>query len=163
MAEVKIPYKVILDGLDAERNELEAYAAAKSLEGLTWALSTTINFAATGKYKSRGDLSRSVKIYMSPARQGSFIIAMNAWVVANPFLAVVALGGGVGVVTPYVNKTIEYVFGKALGSISEIPGGFKRYYGRLSKEEKNQLEILVQRIEPPLSRCHIPLVGMAVS
>lgn len=143
-----------MDGLDAERNELEAYTAAKSLEGLTWALSTTINFAATGKYKSRGDMSRSAKIYMSPARQGSFIIAMNAWVVANPFLTVVALGGGVSVVAPYVNKTIEYVFGKALGNISEIPEGFKKYYKRLSKEEKNQLDILVQRIEPPLSRAH---------
>jgi len=62
----KIPDKVIMDGLDAERNQLEAYAAAKSLEGLTWALSTTINFAATGKYKSRGDMPKSATIYICP-------------------------------------------------------------------------------------------------
>jgi len=79
---------------------------------------------------------------------------MNAWVIANPFLATVALGGGTNVVAPYVNKTIEYVFGKALGNISEVPNGYKKYYKRLSKEDKNQLEILVQRIEPPLSRAH---------
>src|SRR5690606_18695839 len=109
MADLRIPYRVIFEGLDADGNELEAYAASKSLEGLTWALSTTINFAATGRYKSRGDMSKSARIYMSPARQGSFIVAMNAWVVANPFLATVVLGGAVSMVAPYVNKTIEYV------------------------------------------------------
>jgi hypothetical protein len=154
MADIEISYKVIFDGLDADGSKLEAYAASKSLEGLTWALSTTINFAATGKYKSRGDMSKSAKIYMMPARQGSFIVAMNAWVVANPFLTTVALGGAVSVVAPYVNKTIEYVFGKALGTISEIPDGFRKYYNRLSKEERNELDTLVQRIEPPLSRAH---------
>jgi ElaB/YqjD/DUF883 family membrane-anchored ribosome-binding protein len=162
MADIKISYKVTFDGLDASGNELEAYAASKSLEGLTWALSTTINFAVTGRYKSRGDMSRSVRIYMSPARQGSFIIAMDAWVVGNPFLATVALGGAVGVVTPYVNKTIEYAFGKALGTISDIPDGFKKYYNRLSKEEKNQLDTLVQRIEPPLMRAHT-VIGQTAS
>lgn len=155
MVDVKIPYKVIFTGLDADENELEAYAASKSLEGLTWALSTTINFAVTGKYKSRGDMSKSARIYMSPARQGSFIVAMNAWVVANPFLATVALGGAVSVVAPYVNKTIEYAFGKALGNISEIPEGFRRYYNKLSKDERNELDTLIQRIEPPLSRAHM--------
>ncbi|MEP3775597.1 MAG: hypothetical protein ABJM82_01090 [Shimia thalassica] len=162
MAEVKIPYKVLIDGLDADRHELEAYSAAKTLEGLTWALSTTINFATTGKYKSRGDMSKSAKIYMKPARKGSFIVAMDAWVVANPFLSVVALGGGASVVAPYVNRTIEYVFGKALGTIQEFPDGFKKYYKRLSKEERNQLDVLVQRIEPPLSRAHA-VVGQTAS
>src|SRR5690606_22442781 len=123
-------------------------------EGLTWALSTTINFAATGRYKSRGDMSKSARIYMSPARQGSFIVAMNAWVVANPFLATVVLGGAVSMVAPYVNKTIEYVIGRALGNVSEIPAGYRKYYNRFSKEEKNQLDTLIQRIEPPLSRAH---------
>ena len=155
MADEKIPYKIIFTGLDADENELEAYAASKSLEGLTWALSTTINFSVTGKYKSRGDMSKSARIYMSPARQGSFIVAMNAWVVANPFLATVALGGAVSVVAPYVNKTSESAFGKALGSISEIPDGFRKYYKRLSKDERNELDTLIQRIEPPLSRAHM--------
>ncbi|WP_417589538.1 hypothetical protein [Pararhodobacter oceanensis] len=155
MADVKIPYKVIFTGLDADENQLEAYAASKSLEGLTWALSTTINFSVTGKYKSRGDMSKSARIFMSPARQGSFIVAMNAWVVANPFLATITLGGAVSFVAPYVNKTIEYAFGKALGSISDIPDGFKKYYNRLSKDERNQLDTLIQRIEPPLSRAHM--------
>ena len=154
MAEIGIPYKVVFDGLDAEGNELEAYSASKSLEGLTWALSTTINFAATWNYKSQGDISKSAKIYMSRARQGSFIVAMNAWVIANPFIATVTLGVGASVVATYVNRTIEYVFGKALGSISDMPDGFRKYYKRLSKDEKNELELLIQRIEPPLSRAH---------
>lgn len=154
MVDVNIPYKVIFTGLDADGNELEAYAASKSLEGLTWALSTTINFSVTGKYKSRGDMSKSARIYMSPARPGSFIVAMNAWVVANPFLATVTLGVAVSVVAPYINKTIEYAFGKALGNISDIPDGFKKYYNRLSKDERNELDTLIQRIEPPLSRAH---------
>lgn len=153
MADVEIPYKIIFTGLDADENELEAYAASKSLEGLTWALSTTINFSVTGKYKSRGDMSKSARIYMSPARQGSFIVAMNAWVVANPFLTAVA-GVAAGLATPYINKTIEYAFGKALGNISDIPDGFRKYYKKLSKDELNELDILIQRIEPPLSRAH---------
>jgi len=80
---------------------------------------------------------------------------MNAWVLANPFLTTVALGGAVSVVAPYINKTIEYAFGKALGNISEIPDGFKKYYKRLSKDERNELDTLIQRIEPPLSRAHM--------
>jgi hypothetical protein len=162
LADIKIPYKVIIDGLDADENKIEAYHGAKSLEGLTWALSTTINFASTGKFKSSGDMSKSATIYMKPARKGSFIVFMDAWVVANPFLATVALGGGVSVAATYVNKTIEYAFGKALGTISEIPDGFKKYYKRLSKEERNQLDVLVQRIEPPLSRAH-SVIGRTAS
>lgn len=162
MADIEIPYKVIFTGRDADGNELEAYSASKSLEGLIWALSTTINFSATGKYKSRGDMSKSVKIYMSPARQGSFIVAMNAWIVANPFYATVALGGAVSVIAPYVNKTIEYAFGKALGNIYDIPDGFKKYYNRFSKEERTQLDTLIQKIEPPLSRAHT-VIGQTAS
>ncbi len=154
MADIQIPYKVRFTGLDANRNELEAYAAAKSLEGLSWALSVTINFAVVGEYKSRGDLSRSSRIYLRPPRKGSFLVEMNAWVLANPFLANVAIGVGAGVVTIYVNRLIEYVFGKALGHISEIPTNFKKYYNRMSKKEKSELDVLIQRIEPPLSRAH---------
>lgn len=150
MAEIKIPYKVRFIGLDADRNELEAYAGAKSLEGISWALAVTINFAVTGDYKYKGDMSRSSKIYLKPSRSGSFITEMNALVLENPFLATIALG----VVAPYINKTIEYVFGRALGTISEIPAEFKKYYKRMSKGERNQLEVLLQRVEPPLTRAH---------
>lgn len=154
VADIQIPYKVRFTGLDASRNELEAYSAAKSLEGLSWALSVTINFAVVGEYKSRGDLSRSSRIYLRPPRKGSFLVEMNAWVLANPFLATVAIGVGTNVVTIYINRLIEYVFGKALGHISEIPTNFKKYYNRMSKKEKSELDVLIQRIEPPLSRAH---------
>lgn len=155
MSEIAIPYKIRFTGLDADRSELEAYAAAKSLEGLSWALSVCINFAVTGDYKSRGDMSRSAKIYLRPVRKGSFIAEMNALVQAHPFLSNIAIGVGVGVVVPYINKTIEYVFGRALGTISEVPADFKKYYKRMSKAEKNELELLVQKVEPPLSRAHM--------
>lgn len=154
MADLHIPFRVKFSGLDADRNELEAYSAAKSLEGLSWALSVTINFAVTGEYKSRGDMSRSARIYLRPPRSGSFIADMNAWVTVNPFLATVALGVGTGIVATYVTKLIEYVFKKALGLIFEMPSNFKKYYNRMSRKEKNDLEILIQRIEPPLSRAH---------
>ena len=99
-------------------------------------------------------MSRSARIYMKPARRGSFITEMNALVLANPFLATIVLGIGVNAVSIYVNKTIEYVFGKALGTISEMPTDFKKYYNRMSQIERTELELLVQRVEPPLSRAH---------
>lgn len=155
MDEIKIPYKVKFTGLDADRGELEAYAAAKSLEGLSWALSITINFAVTGEYKSRGDMSRSAKIYLKPAREGSFISEMDALIQSNPFLSTVALGLSINLVSPYINKTIEYVFGRALGIISDIPNSYIKYHNRMSKSERDKLDVLLQRVESPLTRAHM--------
>lgn len=154
METIKIPYKVKFSGLDADRNELEAYSAAKSLEGLTWALSVTLNFATTGDYKARGDVSKSSKIFMRPARRGSFISEMNALVLANPFVSTIAMGVGVNLISPYINSTVGYVFGRSLGLISEMPSGFLKYYKRMSKSEKDKLDLLLRRVEPPLTRAH---------
>ena len=151
MSSVHLPFKVRFDGLDADRNMLEAYPAAHSLEGLTWALALTMHFAMTGEVRNRGNLTRSVKIYISPPRRGSFINDLNVFVAENPFLVATVGAYTVNSVTPYINGVVKYVFNKAIGASATLPQEAQRLVGRL---DEGNLERIVERIEPPLTRAH---------
>ena len=144
-------YKIKFDGGDADQHRLEAYPAAQTLEGLTWALALTLHFGVTGDVRGRGDLSRSAKIYISPPRRGSVLNDLNIIVRENPFLVATAGAYAVGTVTPYINGLIKYVFNQALGEGGDFPTGAKRLLRRLDGDD---LDRLVTRIEPPLTRAH---------
>lgn len=148
---ISLNYKIKFDGGDADYHKLEAYPAAQSLEGLTWALALTLHFGVTGDLRGRGDLSRSAKIYIAPPRRGSVLYDLNIIVQNNPFLAVTVGAYAVNTVTPYVNGLIKYVFNQALGEGGEFPTGAKKF---LRKINGNDLDKLVTRIEPPLTRAH---------
>jgi len=148
---IRINYKVKFDGGDADQHRLEAYPAAQTLEGLTWALALTLHFGVTGDVRGRGNLSRSARIYISPPRRGSVLNDLNIIVQNNPFLVATAGAYAVTTVTPYVNGLIKYVFNQALGEGGEFPTGAKRILRRLNGDD---LDKLVTRIEPPLTRAH---------
>ncbi len=148
---IPLKYSVKFEGRDADRNRLEAYPAAQSLEGFIWALNLTINFGVTGKIRQKGDLSSAAKIFISPPKRGSVINDLNIFVQQNPFLTMIVGGYAVNTVTPYLNALIGHVFGHAIGAIPEIPRGAKRFLNKLQDED---IEKLVTRIEPPLTRAH---------
>ena len=151
MTSLQLNYKIKFDGKDADRHRLEAYPAAHSLEGLTWALALTLHFGVTGEVRGRGDLSRSAKIYISPPRRGSVINELNIFVQENPFLVASAGAYTVNTVSPFINGLIRYAFNHALGIGGDFTHGVRR---KLSGLDQDRLEKLVERIEPPLTRAH---------
>lgn len=148
---ILISYKLKFDGGDADRHQLEAYPAAQSLEGIIWALSITLNFGVTGKIRQRGDLSRACKVYISPPKRGSVLYELNILVQDNPFISLFLGGWAVNTATPYINALIGHVFNSALGVPSEVPVRARKYFSNLNEDD---LQKVVHRIEPPLTRGH---------
>jgi len=69
----------------------------------------------------------------------------------NPFIAGVIGGWAANTATPYVNGLIGHVFKSALGVASVIPARATKYFKKLSEDD---LQKVVHRIEPPLTRGH---------
>lgn len=147
-APVWISYKLTFQGRDANQHRLEAHPAGQSIEGFSWALALTLNYAVTGRLQFSRDLSRSAKIFISPPQRGSVLYGLDVLVQENPFLSVVVGGYAVNTVTPYINNLIGYVFGQAMGLGNEIS---EKYLRALKKDD---LEAISLRIEPPLTRAH---------
>ncbi len=148
---MELKFRAVFDGLDAESSRLEAYPAAQSLEGLTWALSLTVHYGVTGELRGRGDLSRSAKILIGPPRRGSVYYDIFVVVQENPFLAGIVGGYAANSVTPYINGLISTTFNMTLGLAARFPRGASRFLRRLNGDD---LEDLAVRIEPPLTRAH---------
>ncbi|SDW89957.1 hypothetical protein SAMN05444336_102671 [Albimonas donghaensis] len=154
MAEIEniwISYALNFDGRDADRNMLEAHSAGQSIEGLSWAIALVLNYGITGRTRYSRDLSKSAKIFISPPRRGSVLYDLNILVQQNPFLALVVGGIAVNVVTPYISGLISYLFNQVVGlgdNPSDELGTF------LEKLNRNDLNTITQRIEPPLTRAH---------
>ena len=148
---IRITYKLKFEGGDADRHQLEAYPAAQSLEGIIWALSITLNYGVTGKIRQRGDLSGACKVYISPPKRGSVLYELNILVQDNAFIALILGGWAVNTATPYINALIGHVFNSALGVASEIPVRARKYLNKLNEDD---LQKVVHRIEPPLTRGH---------
>lgn len=148
---MELKFRAKFEGLDADNSRLEAYPAAQSMEGLTWALSLTVHFGVTGELRNRGDLSRSARIFVSPARRGSYYQDIYVVLQQNPFLAGLVGGYAVNTVTPYINGLIGYVFNQTIGAAAVIPRGAARFIRRLNADDLDDLAV---RIEPPLTRAH---------
>lgn len=148
---IELEYKIKFEGGDADRHVLEAYPAAQTLEGLTWALAVTVNFAVTGEIRHKGDLSRSAKMFIHPPRRGSVINDLNILVQQHPFLVATVGGYAVNTITPFINGVVGYAFRQAMGYGDGFLHGSKKY---LKGFDENRLDKLVTRIEPPLTRAH---------
>ena len=76
---------------------------------------------------------------------------MNILVQDNPFISLVLGGWAVNAATPYVNALIGYVFNSALGAARAIPVRAMKYFKHLREDD---LQKVIHRIEPPLTRGH---------
>ena len=148
---VLVNYKLKFDGRDADRHMLEAHAAGQSIEGFSWALGLTLNYGITGRLRYSRDLSRSAKIFISPPKRGSVLYELNILVQENPFLVATLGCYAVNTVTPYINGLIGYVFKQAMGIGEDFPQLARKYLKKLKGDDLNDL---IQRIEPPLTRAH---------
>lgn len=148
---LKIALRAKFEGGDADQHILEGHSAAKSLEGLTWALISAINYGSTGKLKTPQAANRKSQIYIYPPKRGSVIFGIIAVIQDPVFLASLAGGYAVNTATPMTNGLVKTVFNQAMGNTPNLTQKEARL---VKKFDTNELDALSKRIEPPLTRSH---------
>ncbi len=149
----EIKYKLIYEGEEADRNRLPAHKGAISLEGMTWSISLLANYAATGKIRSRGDLSPKVKVYIRPARQGSFVNEIIVFITEPNNLFLTSALGGYAAAT--VGQIVNTIIAKSLREVCGLVYKHTQHDERwLRKLPSGDLEALVDKIEPSMRRAH---------
>lgn len=149
----EIKYRLSYYGGEADNNRLPAHNGALSLEGVTWSFSLLAHYAATGKIKTRGQLSSKVEVYLAPARQGSFLQDLYVVVTEpnNIFLTTVAGSYAVATLGQLINSLVV----TSLRGVCGLPSALsKPDEGKLSKLPSGDREALVDRIEPSMRRAH---------
>lgn len=148
-----LKYELVYDGGVATEGQLPAHNGATSLEGMTWTLTLIGHYAATGKIKSRGELSPEVRIFLIPPRQGSYI--QEVWVQLtepnNLFLTSILGSYIVGSVSQTLNTLITTSIKQVCGLTVDLLKGEQDALGRLPSGDR---EALIDKIEPSMRRAH---------
>lgn len=150
---IELKYRLVYEGGEADRQRLPAHDGALSLEGFTWTLSLLAHYAATGKIRNRGELSPNAKVFLLPARQGSFIADAYVFITEpnNLFLT--------SIIGTHAVATIGGIFNSLIVSaVREVCGLSTTHTDReerlLSKFPSGDREALLDRIEPSMRRTH---------
>jgi hypothetical protein len=152
MAET-VKYRLEYQGGEADSNRLPAHQGAQSLEGITWSVALIANYLATGKIRTRGQLSDKIQVFIYPARPGSFVSDLILFITEPNNLYITSIFGGYVVATAgqmlnaAIVRTIKEVCGVA-HALTKLDGQM------LSKLPSGDLEALVDRIEPSMRRAH---------
>lgn len=156
-----LKYELVYDGGTATDGRLPAHSGATSLEGMTWTFALIGHYAATGKIRTRGELSPDVRIYLTPSRQGSFI--QEVWVfLTEPnslFLTSIAGSYVAGTASQSVNSLITSTVRQVCGLTVSLLKGEENTLNRLPSGDR---EALVDKIEPSMRRAHA-VIGEGVS
>lgn len=146
-------FRLKYDGGEADHHRLLAYDGTKSIEGFTWALTVVLGYAATGTIRKQGDPSAAVKIYMQPSRPGSYTVDLVAFLTQpeNKFLTSILGTVTVSAATTFACALVSRVFSMAVGKALPDKEKGSRYLNRLPKSD---IDDLVMRVEPPLTRAH---------
>ena len=150
---VDLRYRLQYRGQSADDNMLPAHLGATSLEGVTWSYSILANYLATGEIRQRGQMADAIRVYMKPARQGSFVQDLVVYVTApeNMFLTTVIGTYTVATIGQVVNAFIGKALREVLGLLPEQTSREERWF---SKFPSGDMEALVDRIEPSMKRAH---------
>lgn len=152
MAE-ELKYRLIYEGEEANRNRLPAHKGAISIEGVTWSLSLLAHYAATGRIRSRGELSPNIKVYIRPARQGSFINDVYIYVTEPENLFITSIAGGYVAAT--AGQLLNTLIAKSLKEVCGLIYKHTRHDERwLNKLPSGDVEALIDKIEPSMRRAH---------
>ena len=149
MSQIELKVSLSYEGLDADNHQLEAHSAALSLEGMAWAMQVATYSLANGKIKERGDLSDTVKIFITSSKKGSFVTTLLILVVVPAIV-----GYTVNLTTPDAKRLLAYIFNKALGNKNPKSNRTEILLKKIEKYDKNLVEELVHQIEPALERAH---------
>ncbi|SCB27914.1 DUF7946 domain-containing protein [Rhizobium multihospitium] len=148
-----LKYELVYDGGTASESRLPAHSGATSLEGMTWTFALISHYAATGKIRTRGELSPDIRIYLAPSRQGSYI--QELWVfLTEPnslFLTSVAGSYIAGTASQAVNSLVTSTIRQVCGLTVTL---LKREEDTLNLLPSGDREALIDKIEPSMRRAH---------
>lgn len=150
---MEIKYRLRYTGYEAEHNRLPAHEGATSLEGITFTMSLLANYLATGEIRHRGEMSRKARVYIQPARQGSYVQDLVVLLTEpnNVFMTTIVGSYAVATVGQIANAFIANALNDVVGRIKARTGSEERW---LSRFPSGDTEALVDRIEPSMRRAH---------
>ncbi len=159
MALSKIPLRIKYTGGAADRNELPGYDGATSIDGMTRAIHIATHAYMTGEPVSRATALKGAKIFLRPARQGSFLIDLVILLEAHP----VTSAAGVALTAPVFYDFIKTAFRRAGGLLSAEPNHphLQKIYARKEPPPLKRLPVdldeLAETLEGSLQAAHRPI------
>jgi hypothetical protein len=123
----------------ADQNRLDLYDGALSLEGISRATAIATHAFLNGETRYHGDKARGARLYLLPARAGSFAHDVEIWMSAT-------VAGGV------FYDFVKYSFLEAVGRLSgDVPEG------PLQQRVEPTIGELPTVLESPLRLAHRPI------
>ncbi|GLR60285.1 hypothetical protein [Rhizobium indigoferae] len=149
----ELKYRLTYEGGEADNNRLPAHQGAISLEGITWSFDLLAHYAATGRIRARGELSPLVRLYLSPARQGSYIHDLTVFLTEpnNLFLTTAIGSYAVATIGQVVNSLVVSTFRQVCGLAEDLA---QKDDQRLSRLPSGDREALIDKVEAPMKRAH---------
>jgi hypothetical protein len=148
-----LKYKLVYDGGEASDGRLPAHNGATSLEGMTWTFSLIGHYAATGKIRTRGELSSIVRTYLAPPQRGSYIQELWVFITEPQNIFITSALGvyTVNTVSQALNSLIVSSVRQVCGLAVELLRKEENFLERLPPGDK---EALIDKIEPSMKRAH---------
>jgi len=144
MAEDSFSLRLHFSGGDADEHMLDAYDGSTSLHGFAQALQIATNAYINQDVTNYSTALKNAKVYMRPARQGSFITDFTTVITRKP--------KGVTVNAPTFYDFITLAFNQAVGRTPAAPK--TAYVDGLIGPDKPFFDDLAEHMEGSLQRAH---------
>ncbi len=144
MVEVSFGLRLHFNGGDADEHMLDAYDGSASLHGFAQALQIATNAYINQDVTNYATALKNAKVYMRPARQGSFITDFTTVITRRP--------KGVTVNAPTFYDFITFALKQAIGRTPAAPK--TSYVDSLIGPDKPLFDDLAENLEGSLQRAH---------
>lgn len=144
MVEESFGLRLHFSGGDADNHMLDAYDGTSSLYGFAQALQIATNAYINHDVTNYSTALKNAKVFMRPARQGSFITDFTTIITRKP--------KGVTVNGPTFYDFITFAFNQAVGRTPAAPR--TAYVNGLIGPEKPFFDDLAEHMEGSLQRAH---------
>ncbi|UXT56678.1 hypothetical protein FY134_03060 [Agrobacterium fabrum] len=144
MAEETFGVRVRFEGRDADDNHLDAYDGSLSLHGFAQALQIATHAYANRDITNVATAMKGAKVFMKPARQGSFITDFTTVITRKK--------KGITLNASTFYDFVGYAFSQAVGKTAEQPN--TPYVKSLTGPEDVFFDELAEELEGSLGRAH---------
>lgn len=153
------------DGADAEHSEISLYDLSQALYGFERSLALTTHLVLNNEVITQATALRGAQIIARPPKEGSFSIlaAIGLFAVGGYKVATLKKDNPLG---HLVFSAYDYVVHKVTGQALDYEKSIRQLYedGRLEERANlkiprdTQFDSLAEKIEPPLTRMHRPII-----
>ena len=140
------------EGDVAERHLLPAFEGSQSIEGLARTISLVAHYVATAEVRKRYPFDEHARVYISPARAGSFDTLFHLWTDSTSSLLTTPIGVvGLGIVSILTVELLKVLTHRAIGR-DHTPQ--RDDISRLIADKSGDIEALGEAVEPSLKKSH---------